>query len=490
MTDETLVPDTLRHARHIRLLAQAARRLSGGDYAVELPPAPDDEFGELSQALTDLARTLEARYRELNRIDQITSRINAGLLLDEILDNVYQDFRELIPYDRIGFALIEDEGQTVRARWARSEQPRLRLTRGFSAPLAGSSLEQIIRTGVPRILNDLVAYLSRKPDSHSTRLIVREGFRSSLTCPLIANGVPVGFIFFSSLAPRTYEHAHVDLFQRIATQLSIIVEKGQLVSALAAQKTAIERQNQALLRLNDQKNTFLGIAAHDLRSPLSVIQTAVSLLDDPALDISSDERAMIMREIGAQAGYMLRLLDDVLDVTQIEAGKLELHVGPVAVDAFLAEAVRRHAPIAARKSIAIALDAAPPGAAQADPLRLRQVIDNLISNAIKFSPVDSTVRVAGQVSAGTWRISVSDQGPGIGAHDRSRLFQDFARLAAQPTGGERSTGLGLAITRRVVEAHGGQIDVTSEPGQGATFWFTLPAADLLQQGERADSHGA
>lgn len=466
--------NNLSSLRPITLLTQAARQLTDGHYAVELPVIQDDELNELSQALIDLAKTLEGRYRELNRIDQITSRINAGLLLDEILDNVYQDFRELIPYNRIGFALIDDDGQTVRARWARSDQPRLKLKRGFSARLAGSSLEKIIDTGAPRILNDLPAYLRQKPESDSTQLIVEEGFQSSLTCPLIASGVPVGFIFFSSIALHTYDQIHVEIFQRIAAQLSVIVEKGRLVSELAAQKNAIERQNKELLRLNDLKNTFVGIAAHDLRSPLSVIQTAASFLLDPLVEMSDAERATILQEVGEQASYMLGLLDELLDVAQIEAGKLELRAEPIEVGAFLIEAVQRHVRIAAQKSIEIVLDSLPPGTAHADRFRLRQVIDNLISNAVKFSPVGTIVRVAAECDEGHWRITVADQGPGISLLDRDRLFQDFARLSARPTGGERSTGLGLAITRRVVEAHGGQIGADSRPGEGSTFWFTLP----------------
>ncbi len=115
-----------------------------------------------------------------------------------------------------------------------------------------------------------------------------------------------------------------------------------------------------------------------------------------------------------------------------------------------------------------------PGAVYADPLRLRQVIDNLVSNAVKYSPPGSVVRVGLQRLDQGWRIAVQDQGPGLTLTDRQRLFQDFARLSARPTGGEKSVGLGLAIVRRIVEAHGGQVGADSEPGQGAVFWFTLP----------------
>ncbi len=113
----------------------------------------------------------------------------------------------------------------------------------------------------------------------------------------------------------------------------------------------------------------------------------------------------------------------------------------------------------------------------ADPMRLRQVMDNLISNAVKYSPAGSEVRVRAAVEGDEWLVSVQDQGPGLTADDQERLFEDFARLSAKPTGGEKSTGLGLAITRRVIEAHGGRIGVNSTPGSGATFWFTLKQAE-------------
>lgn len=130
--------------------------------------------------------------------------------------------------------------------------------------------------------------------------------------------------------------------------------------------------------------------------------------------------------------------------------------------------------VAAQKSMTLVTEPPPEGTVMADRFRLRQVIDNLISNAVKYSPNGTTITLAARRTQTMWRISVSDQGPGIDPAERGRLFEDFARLTARPTGGERSTGLGLAITRRVVEAHGGRIDVDSTPGVGSTFWFTLP----------------
>lgn len=429
---------------------------------------------QLNEALHDLARTIEYQQHERRQLERITAHINAGLTLEEILENVYEDFRELIPYERIGCALIDNTDQTVTARWARSDGRPIQLRRGYSIPLANSSLATILQTGQPRILNDLRAYLRDKPHSESTQLIVDEGYQSSLTCPLIVNGIPVGFLFFSSAEPYTYAKAHVDVFLQIAAQLSVMVEKGRLVSELASQKNAIERQNRQLVQLNDQKNTFLGIAAHDLRSPLGTIQMAISFLLDPQFDMNEHEQAAVLQDIEGQIQHMLTMIDDLLDVAQIESGKLTLTQEQVDLPVLLAAAVTRHNNLAASKGTQVLLDPVPNGSTIGDSMRLRQVLDNLLSNAVKYSPAGSQVVVSAEKLAGFWRISVRDQGPGINPEDRKRLFQDFARLSARPTGGERSTGLGLAISRRVVHAHGGQISVDSEPGHGSTFWFTLP----------------
>ncbi len=458
----------------IPLYIHATERLKEGHYRLRIPLSPRDDLGKLGRALRDLARSLEIRYRELQKLDRIRAGINAGLLVDDILEKVYEDFREIIPYNRIGFSTIEENGQVVRAYWAKSDLPVMYLTKGYEAPLEGSSLQRIIETGQPRIINDLEEYLRNKPDSESTRLIVEEGIRSSLTCPLIASGVPIGFLFFSSARPYAYLNAHVEIFQRIAGQLSIILEKGRLVAELMEQKAAIERQNEELRRLNEVKNAFVGMAAHDLRNPIAAVQTAADFLLEAGDTLDEETRREILQDIVAQTRHMLGLINDLLDVSQIEAGTLELDLQPVAVKDFLEEAVHRHTGLAAPKGTKVLLEPVPEGTVMADPLRLRQVIDNLISNAVKYSPPGSTVTVRAERNPGYWRISVQDEGPGISKEEQQNLFQYFARLSTKPTGDEPSTGLGLAISRRMVEAHGGEIGVESEPGKGSTFWFTLP----------------
>jgi two-component system sensor histidine kinase/response regulator len=268
----------------------------------------------------------------------------------------------------------------------------------------------------------------------------------------------------------------VEVFKQIADQLSMIVEKGRLVSDLAERSQQIERQNEELQRLNYLKNFFLGMAVHDLRNPVANIQLISDvLLGDDGQPLSQDELHGFVKDINQQSRFMAELINDILSVAEIEAGQMKLVPVDFEVAAFLHEAVRRYNRLAEAKHTRVVLETEVSGKIRGDPQRLRQVIDNLLSNAVKYSPLGSVVRVfAEQVVGGGWRIKVQDQGPGILEKDRPRLFLDFARLSARPTGGEKSTGLGLAIARRVVEAHSGQIGAENKPGQGATFWFEIP----------------
>jgi signal transduction histidine kinase len=431
------------------------------------PPRP------LDRALRGLAGGLAREVRLMEKLQEVLLRINEGRLLDEVMNALYDGFKGTLPYDRIGLALVEDGG-VVRARWAKTDLPVVKLPVGYAAALAGSSLEGVLRTGRPRVLNDLSRYLEEHPASDSTRLVVEEGIRASLTCPLIVEGKSVGFLFFSSRETGAYEAEHVDAYRRLAAHVSLLVEKGAWASRLAVQKDEIEKKNAELRRLNDLKNTFLGIAAHDLRNPVGLVQMIADSIIQSGDKMAPETRRELIAEVGGLCRHALALLNDLLDVAQIESGVLEIKPASLDPAVILRETAERHGRLATPKGTRIEAEPPPPGAMRADPLRLRQVLDNLVSNAVKYSPPGSTVRIRAKREGAGWRVEVTDQGPGLTEEDRQRLFQDFARLSAKPTGGEKSTGLGLAITRRMVEAHGGKIGVDSRPGAGATFFFTLP----------------
>lgn len=225
----------MRDARLVRY-REATTAMKEGQFRVAIPRDGEDDVAALGNALADLSTTLEARFQEVNTLSKVTEKINAGLILDEVLNYVFESFWSIIPYDRIGLSLLEQNGTVVRARWARSDAPVMKITKGYSGSLQGSSLQRILETGQPRILNDLRQYLAEHPASESTRLIVEEGMRSSLTCPLIAAGKPIGFIFFSSMEAQAFKNAHIEIFLQIAGELSMMVEKARLYEELHALK--------------------------------------------------------------------------------------------------------------------------------------------------------------------------------------------------------------------------------------------------------------
>jgi signal transduction histidine kinase len=231
--------------------------------------------------------------------------------------------------------------------------------------------------------------------------------------------------------------------------------------------------NERLVALNKDKDRYLGIAAHDLRNPLSSMRGLAELMIETPLE--PDQQREFLDTIHRTSDEMLHLVNDLLDTAVIESGKLELRRTDQDLPALVKRRVRHLEPHARQKQITLELDTSP-GRAAIDAARFSQVIDNLVSNAIKFSPQGTTVRIVMRVERDHFAFSVQDQGPGIPAEERQLLFRSFQKLSAQPTGGEKSTGLGLAIVKKIVDAHGGTISVDGEPGCGARFTATVPAA--------------
>jgi signal transduction histidine kinase len=258
-------------------------------------------------------------------------------------------------------------------------------------------------------------------------------------------------------------------------------------------------QNATLTDLDNEKNEFLGIAAHDLKNPLSNILLTVQLVESYMDDTPKERVLEWTRSITTGAEYMLNIITNLLDVNKVESGKIEMHIEPIeaSVVALVAES---YAHRAAEKNIALVVEVpSQPLCFMADRNALQQVVDNLISNAVKYSPHGKNVFVevkeqgtgnkeqgTGNKEQGTGNkeqdgrsvpccsILVRDEGPGISAEDQTKLFGKFARLSAQPTGGEHSTGLGLSIVKKLVEAMNGRVWCESELGKGATFIVELP----------------
>ncbi|MDY0039207.1 MAG: PAS domain-containing sensor histidine kinase [Desulforhabdus sp.] len=251
-------------------------------------------------------------------------------------------------------------------------------------------------------------------------------------------------------------------------------ENQQMILIVIDDMTQLEEQKIRLEELNQLKNKFLGMAAHDLRSPLTAIRGFSEILLDKESGPLNEWQREGLQMIHDAGEHMLTLINDLLDVSVIESGKLELLLKPASLDKLVADRVHLNAIAAHVKNTRLHLDCRWRGKANVDYRKLAQVVDNLLSNAVKYSPPNSDILIRLEKTNGEARISVKDQGPGIAPEEKKKLFREFQKLSAQPTGGETSTGLGLSISKRIIEAHKGAIDVESEPGAGSTFFFTLP----------------
>lgn len=247
--------------------------------------------------------------------------------------------------------------------------------------------------------------------------------------------------------------------------------------AIERHRTQLElrAKNEELERLNTLKNQFLGIATHDLRSPLNIILAYSQILLTPRMCKNlTDKQVEMVHSVQTACQFMWRLVNDLLDISTIEAGRLDLSPVPTDLDALLQANVERNRLLAERKDIDVALEVEE-GLPELplDPFKFEQVLNNLLDNAVKFSEAGSTIAVRAKHVGDQVEVSVSDCGPGIASEDVETLFKPFEKKGTG-TQGEKGTGLGLAIVRKIIEKHQGSIRVESAPGEGATFFVSLP----------------
>ena len=268
----------------------------------------------------------------------------------------------------------------------------------------------------------------------------------------------------------------------LSTYENAILKNDELAKAnheLTIMHRELERKNNELEKLNIEKNKFLGMAAHDLRNPLSVIQGFSDFLIEETGDKLSKTHLDFLNIIHSSSEAMLQMVNDLLDITLIESGNLELHKEKIYFTAFLEQIISINKVFASKKNIKLNFnhDNTHP-VTYCDPGKIQQVINNLISNSTKYSSSGTEVDINLSSSNSNLIISVKDHGQGIPAKDKDKLFKPFSRTSVQSTAGEKSTGLGLVIARKIVEGHNGKIWFESAEGLGSTFYISLPFNDL------------
>jgi signal transduction histidine kinase len=292
-------------------------------------------------------------------------------------------------------------------------------------------------------------------------------FRTALSVPMLRERLPIGVLSLTRSEVQPFTDKQIELVTTFADQAAIAIENVRLFDEIQDKSRQLEEASQ-------HKSQFLANMSHELRTPLNAILGYTELMADGAYGEPSEKMLGILKRLEANGKHLLGLINDVLDLSKIEAGQLELELSDYCMQD-IAQTVRSTLePLAADKKLGFKVEVAPqlpPG--HGDGRRLTQVLINLVGNAIKFTDAGE-VAIKAEANNDAFHVSVRDTGPGISAADQARLFQEFQQADNAITKKKGGTGLGLAISKRIIEMHGGRIWVESQPGQGSTFTFTLP----------------
>jgi signal transduction histidine kinase len=424
-------------------------------------------FTELEARTQDLTRSVD----ELTALGEVGRALSSTLDLETVLKTIVARANELAGTD--GCLIYEYDDA--------SEEFRLRAS-SYADPGEGKILDAIGRaTPIPKgqgVVSRAAAL--RQPvqvpdlaidatyESPIRGPLVQAGYRAVLTVPLFLEEHVIGALGVSRKTPDEFAPEIVRLLTTFATQSALAIQNARLFRELAGKSRQLEAASR-------HKSEFLANMSHELRTPLNAIIGFSEVLAERMFGEVNEKQAEYLQDILSSGRHLLSLINDILDLSKVEAGRLELELGrfhlPTALDNALILVRER----ATRHGITLT-QTVDPGVADivADERKVKQILLNLLSNAVKFSPEGGQVGLTATPADGAVTIAVSDTGTGIAPEDQAAIFEEFRQVGRDDTRKQEGTGLGLTLAKKFVELHGGRIWVQSEVGQGSTFSFTLP----------------
>src|SRR5262249_8744026 len=418
------------------------------------------------------ARTRERTQsvEELRALDQVTQAVNSTVDLETVLTTIVAKATQLSSTEAGAIYVFDDANQEFR----------LRATYGLDDPVVAELRDSHIRIGETAISDAVeqrmpiqIADIQNDP-SATLDVIVRAGFRALLLVPLLGTDRVVGALVVRRKQPGEFPKSTLELLQTFAAQSVLAIQNARLFSE-------IEDKSRQLAEASEQKSKFFASMSHERRTPLNAIRGLPEMMVTNAARLGTEKALEPLRRVNAAGTHLLSLINEILDLSKIEAGMLELNPEPVNLSRLIDEVIGTAGQLAEKNKNRLVIEAQENlGALTADSMRLKQILLNLLSNACKFTKEgEVALRVRKVADGRDWvELAVADSGIGMTAEQQAKLFQDFTQadsLTARRYGG---TGLGLAISRKLARMMGGDVTVVRLPGKGSVFTVRLPGGAI------------
>jgi signal transduction histidine kinase len=420
-------------------------------------------FQELQARTRELARSVE----QLTALGEIGQTVSSTLDLETVLTSIVSHAVQLSGTD--GGAIYEYDEATERFH--------LRATQGFD-----EELEEVLHATSLRVGEGAVGRAAaarepiqisdiQEPDAYHgplAEVMPRAGFRAVLAVPLLRESRILGGLVVSRRSPGAFPSETLDLLRTFAAQSALAIQNARLFREL-------EQKSRELEAASRHKSEFLANMSHELRTPLNAIIGFSEVLQERMFGELNPKQAEYVQDVHGSGRHLLSLINDILDLSKVEAGRMELELAPFSLPAALQNALTLVRERAERHGLTLTLTIDERlGDILADERKVKQILLNLLSNAVKFTPEGGRIAVTAIPADGFVEIAVSDTGIGIAPEDQEAIFEEFRQVGRDYARKREGTGLGLTLARRFVQLHGGRLWVKSEVGQGSTFTFTLP----------------
>ena len=423
-------------------------------------------FKRLESQRVELARSVE----ELEALADVGEAVSSTLDLQEVLSQIVTIAVGLSDTD--GGSIFEFDPATKEFRLSTAygtDDDLIRALRATHIHLGETEVGRAAADREPKVVPDIG---NAERDPH-LELLLRHGWRSMLAVPLLREDRILGALVVRRKTPGEFPSEVIEVLETFAGQSALAVQNAHLFREIAEKSSALEVASR-------HKSEFLASMSHELRTPLNaVIGFSDVLLEGMFGELNAKQRDYL-EDIRDSGRHLLELLNEILDLSKIEAGRMRLEPGPFALSAALEDGLRMVRDRASQHAIELSVDVGPGlGIVVADELKIKQVVLNLLTNAVKFTPDGGRVEIAARAVDGEVEVTVTDNGVGIPPEDQDRIFESFEQGKREAK--EEGTGLGLTLSRKIVELHHGRIWVDSRPGEGSVFGFAIPRQVVRQE---------